>query len=78
MQAQEKNSRGSSRGAPHLYNLVFRVDELDLRHVDAHGIARLFCLLSREIKIRRHDSVGVGHLLQPLYKHCRINISAQT
>lgn len=50
MQVLEKNLQGSSRGVTHLHNLVFRVDELDLWHIDVHGIACLFCLLSRGIK----------------------------
>lgn len=45
-------SPGSSRGVPHLHNLVFRVDELDLWHVDAHGIACLLCLLSTESMVK--------------------------
>ena len=54
--AWEKNSPWPSRGVPHLHNLVFGVDELDLWHVDAHGIACLFRLLSGEMEIRRHGA----------------------
>lgn len=49
-----------AKGVPHLHDLVFRVDELDLWHVDAHGIACLFCLLGREIEIRR-DKVHTSY-----------------
>lgn len=51
--ARERPCRGQRVYLTHLHDLVFRVDELDLWHVDAHGIACLFCLLSREIEIRR-------------------------
>lgn len=53
MGARKRACRGHG-DVPHLHNLVLRVDELDLGHVDVHGVASLFCLLSRETRIRRH------------------------
>lgn len=41
-------------GMSHLHDLVLGVDELDLGHVDVHGVASLLCLLRGEIRIRRH------------------------
>lgn len=68
--ACERNWWGSSRGPPHLHNLVFRVDELDLWHIDAHGIARLFCLLSREIQISTHEG-SISYSPSTLTAECR-------
>lgn len=69
VRACQRNWWGSSWGLPHLHNLVFRVDELDLWHVDAHGIARLFCLQSREIQISRHEG-NVSYSPSPLTAAC--------